>query len=315
MNPSLGIALKIASVFFFAIMLTCVKAASAEVPPGEAAFFRSFFTLVPVLVWLGAKRQISGVLKTNNFNGHLWRAGIGVIAMVLQFSALAFLPLPDVVAIGYAMPLFAIVFSALLLGETVHRYRWGAVLVGLVGVAIILWPRLTFLRGVSGMPSETLGAFFALGGAAAIALATITVKKLVVGERTPTIVTYFSINCSLAALLTAPFGWVMPSPWILVMLVMSGVAGGMAQILLTESFRYADNSTLAIFDYTSMLFAVLIGWTLFGELPTWLTVLGAAIVIASGIYVAWREHHELASRKKAASPALPWILAHDEAEH
>lgn len=314
MNPSLGIALKIGSVFFFAIMLTCVKAASVEVPPGETAFFRSFFTLLPVLVWLGAKGQIAGVLRTGNFKGHLWRAGIGVIAMVLQFSALALLPLPDVVAIGYAMPLFAIVFSALLLGEIVHGYRWSAVLIGLIGVVIILWPRLTFLRGLSGVPLETLGAFFALGGAAAIALATITVKKLVVGERTPTIVTYFSINCSLAALLTAPFGWVVPSPWVLALLVLCGVAGGMAQILLTESFRYADNSTLAVFDYTSMLFAVLIGWSLFGEFPTWLTVTGAAIVISTGIFVAWREHHELATRNRGRSPSLPWILVRDDAD-
>lgn len=293
MNPTFGIALKIGSVACFAVMLTCVKAASADVPPGETAFFRSFFTLVPVMAWLALRGEIAGVLATNNFKGHLWRAGIGLVAMVLQFSALALLPLPDVVAIGYAMPLFAIIFSALLLSETVHSYRWAAVLIGLAGVLIILWPRLEFVRGGGGgMASETLGALFAVGGAAAIALATITLKKLVAGERTPTIVTYFSILCSAASLLTIPFGWKIPGPTTLALLVMSGIAGGMAQILLTESFRYADNSTLAIFDYTSMLFAVLIGWTLFGELPTWLTLLGAAIVIASGGYVAWREHRE-----------------------
>lgn len=299
MNPTLGIALKIGSVACFAVMLTCVKAASAEVPPGETAFFRSFFTLVPVMIWLGWRGEIRGVLATNNFNGHLWRAGIGVIAMVLQFSALAFLPMPDVVAIGYAMPLLAIVFSAVLLREDVHAYRWAAVLVGLVGVTIILWPRLSFLRGMGSMPSETLGALFALGGAAAIALATITIKRLVVGERTPTIVTYFSILCSAAALLTSPFGWVVPSPPTIALLIACGISGGMAQILLTESFRYADNSTLAIFDYTSLLFAVLIGWALFGELPTWVTLAGAAIVMASGIYVAWREHRALNAPKPA----------------
>lgn len=300
MNPHLGITLKIGSVFCFAIMLTCVKAASAEVPPGEAAFFRSFFTLLPVLVWLSWRGEVAGALATNNLRGHLWRSGIGVAAMVLQFSALALLPLPDVVAIGYAMPLFAIVLSAVLLRETVHAFRWAAVLVGLVGVMIILWPKLSFLKGTAGLPSETLGALLAVGGAAAIALATITIKKLVAGERTPTIVTYFSILCSLAALLTLPFGWVVPSPVTVGLLVMCGIAGGMAQILLTESFRHADNSTLAIFDYTSLLFAVLIGWTLFGELPTWLTLLGAAIVFASGAYVVWRENAQRDSR-----PASP----------
>jgi drug/metabolite transporter (DMT)-like permease len=295
MNPSLGIALKIASVFFFAIMLTCVKAATAEIPPGEVAFFRSFFTLVPVMAWLAWRGEVAGVLVTRNFKGHLWRAGIGLIAMVLQFSAVALLPLPDVVAIGYAMPLFAILFAAVLLGEIVHGYRWAAVLIGLSGVLVILWPRLAFLKGVSSLPSETWGAACAVAGAMAIALATITIKKLVVGERTPTIVTYFSINCSAASLLTLPFGWLMPTPTTTLLLVICGIAGGMAQILLTESFRYADNSTLAIFDYTSLVFAVLIAWLLFAELPTPLTLLGAAIVIASGAYVAWREHCERGS--------------------
>lgn len=300
MNPNFGIALKLASVGCFALMLTCIKAASAEVPTFEIAFFRSFFALLPVMLWLAWRGEISGVLATGNLQGHLWRAGVGLVAMMFQFASLAFLPLHDVVAIGYAMPLFWVLFSAVILREDVHAYRWAAVLFGFVGVLVILWPRVSFLKGGGVMPSETMGALLALAGAATIALAMITLKKLVAGERTATIVIYFSINCSLASLLTLPFGWVLPGPGTLSILVACGIVGGLAQILLTESLRHADSSTLAIFDYSSMLFALAIGWGLFGDLPTPLMLSGAAIVIASGIYVAWREHIERDSKRSAA---------------
>ncbi|MEO0621907.1 MAG: DMT family transporter [Pseudomonadota bacterium] len=308
MNPVRGILLKLASIALFSIMAACVKAARIEAPAGEAVFFRSAIALVPVLAyaaWIGPLRV---AVTTSNLRGHAWRGLIGASAMGLSFAALGLLPLPEVIAIGFAAPLIATVLAVVLLGEVVRLYRWSAVFIGLIGVLIMVWPRLTVLSEGGETLSEgaALGAALMLGAAFLMALAQIHVRWLTRSEATLAIVFYFHVSCTLASLATAPFGWVWPSAPVLGLLVAAGFFGGVAQILVTESYRHAEASTIAPFDYSSMLYGLLIGWLVFDEVPAPMILVGAAIVIAAGLLILWRERQlGIAKEKARARPSMP----------
>lgn len=304
-NPLRGIALKVLSVCSFVVMATLLKA-TQTIPAGELVFFRCFFALVPVFAYLAWQRRLGTAFATSNPMGHVVRSFIGVSSMGLGFFALTRLPLPETTAIGYAAPLLIVVFSALLLKERVHLFRWTAVLIGMVGVLIILWPRLTLFS--SGAPmgnDETLGAATALAAAVFSAFAMMQVRKLVQTERTETIVIYFFVCASLLSLLTIPFGWRMPSPQQAVLLVGAGFAGGVGQLLLTSCYRYADMSVIAPFEYVSLILTIVIGLLVFAEVPTVTMIAGALIIVGSGIAVILREHYLGLDRIKARQAATP----------
>lgn len=306
-SPRVGILLKIASVLGFTVMSACVKASSAVVVITEVCFFRAFFALLTILAYAAWNGELIGAVRTSNPWGHFWRGLLGLTAMSLNFAAIAYLPLPDAIALGYAAPLFLTILAAVLLGETVRAFRWTAVLIGLVGVVIMLWPRLSFLRsGGAATPAETIGALCALFGAMAVALGAVVVSRLIVGERSTTVVVYFSAIGSLGFLLTAPFGWSVPDGWTLALMVASGVLGGVSQMAMTQAYRYADASTVAPFEYTSMLFGIALGYFLFGDVPTSTMLLGSTIVIAAGLMVIWREH--VLSLPRVPAPVWPWAM-------
>lgn len=288
MTPTRGIALKLLSVALFALMVACVKAAREEVPAGEAVFFRSFLALIPVLGWAVAIGQLRQALTTQNLRGHFWRGVIGASAMMCGFAAVGMLPLPEVTAIGFSAPLLTTVLAVFLLGETVRVYRWSAVGIGLLGVLVMIWPRLSALAG-GVTADEALGAMTALASAFLMALAVIHVRWLTRTENTMAIVFWFHIACSLVALASLPFGWVWPDATTWALLIGAGIFGGIAQIVLTVSYRLADASILAPFDYSMMLYTLLIAWALFGEVPTREVLIGAAIVIAAGLFILVRE--------------------------
>ncbi len=302
-DPLRAIALKISSVIVFTGMATCIKAASGEVPPGEAAFFRSFFAIPVILMWLAWSHDLKDGLKTNNLKGHLWRGVIGTSAMILGFTSLAFLPLPEATAIGFAAPIITVVLAAIFLGETIRIYRLAAVLMGLVGVIIILSPRLgTSTDTLTTL--ATIGALAALGSAILRASALIFTRKLVVKENTPAIVFYFSSIAAILTLLTLPFGWTIPPLKEAIYLVASGIFGGLGQILLTNSYRYAPAGVIAPFDYTAMILALIIGYAIFGEVPTLTVLAGAACVIAAGIFIIYRER-QLGLKRGPARSVTP----------
>jgi drug/metabolite transporter (DMT)-like permease len=172
------------------------------------------------------------------------------------------------------------------LGEPARAEPILAVLLGFVGVLIILWPKLSFGAHPMGH-AEAIGAAAALASAFLMAVAVILVRKLVASEPTSTIVVYFSLLSSAAGLLSLPFGWVTPTSWQAVMLVMAGLLGGVSQLFLTESYRYADATTIAPFDYTQMIWAIAVGWLFFAEVPQAGVLAGAAIVILAGMLVVW----------------------------
>ncbi len=306
MRPLLGISLKVLSALAFTLMSAAIRHMSTRYPTGELVFFRSAFALVPLIVWLAARGEFPSAVRTSNVIGHFKRGLIGGCGMFCGFLALTYLPLSEAVAIGYASPLFVVVFAAFLLGETVRVHRWCAVLVGLVGVLIMLSPRLSF--GLSGTPSAmTLGAMFGLMGALCSAGATVQVRRLTHRETTGAIVFYFSILTTMFGLATALLGWVMPTWQDAGILIGAGILGGIGQILMTQSFRYAETSTIAPFEYTTMIWAVLLGWFVFGELPSAAVMVGGCIVASAGIFVIWREHRLGLERRRAAEAAPPRV--------
>ncbi|MGB8621833.1 MAG: DMT family transporter [Paracoccaceae bacterium] len=305
MQPARAIALKLASVTLFVVMASLIKAASASVPPGEAVFFRSLLALPVIVAWLAMRRELGVGLRTVNPMGHVWRGLVGSTAMGLNFAGLGLLPLPEVTAIGYAAPLLVVIFAAMFLGEQVRFFRLAAVAIGLVGVLIVLSPRLSAFQGGAVDAAETLGAIVVLGGATCAALAQVFVRKLVQTEQTASIVFWFSVTATLLSLLSLPFGWVVPAPRVLLYLVLAGLLGGTAQIFLTSSYRFGDASTIAPFDYASMLLALIIGYVVFAEIPTPTMLSGAALVIAAGVLIIWRERQLGIKRGRARKGMTP----------
>ncbi len=233
------------------------------------------------------------------------RGIVGVSAMGLGFFALTRLPLPEVIALNYAQPLLVIVFSAMFLGETIRIYRWSAVVIGLFGVVIISWPKLTLFTSEAGLSNEeAIGVAAQLLSAALSAVALLLVRKLVQTEKSATIVLWFSLTASLVALVSLPFGWVVPSWEQAGALVASGICGGVAQIFMTESYRHAEASTVAPFEYTSMLLGIAVGYFIFSDLPTVHTLVGAVIVIGAGIFIIWRER-QLGIERARVKAAVP----------
>ena len=286
-----GESLKILSALAFTLMSSGIKLLSDRYPVGELVFFRSAFAILPLLVWLGWQRGLGDAVRTSNLRGHLLRGIIGSCGMFAGFAGLSWLPLSDAVAIGYAAPLIVVVLAAIVLKETVRAYRWSAVVVGFGGVLIMLSPHFnagTIAHMTSGGPA--IGALFALFAACCAAVATIQVRKLTATEKTGAIVFYFSLLTTLLGLSTIVLGWRVPTGPEFGLLVLIGTLGGIGQILLTQSYRYGDASLVAPFEYTTMIWALLIGWFGFGQWPQPVVFTGASIVAAAGIFVLWREH-------------------------
>lgn len=308
-RPLAGITLKVLSTVVFVAMSALVKLLSDAVPTGEIVFARNFAGMLPVVVMLLAQRQLSTAVRTSRPVGHLVRSFVGVTAMTLNFAALAFIPLPDATAITYAAPLMTVVMAVFFLGEVVGLYRWSAVGVGFLGVLIILYPHL----GAAEVDGDTtIGAAIAFVGTIFMAMAAIIVRKLILTERSATIVFWFSAWSSALALCTLPLGWVWQSQaWIwptgeqFALLVGTGLLGGIGQILMTQSYRLADASTIAPFDYVTMIWATAAGWLLFSEVPGVMVVAGTVLVIAAGLFVIFREHRLGIDRTRAKRAQTP----------
>nr|WP_321524278.1 DMT family transporter [uncultured Cohaesibacter sp.] len=307
--PVLGIGLKLASTLVFSIMTVTLKVASETVPIGEIVFARNFIGMWPVLLMVTLRGELGIAFRTNHPLGHLGRSGIGIISMMFSFTAYAMLPLPDATAIGFASPLFVIMLAFFILKEKVRIYRWSAVGVGFIGIVIILSPHM----GSGEMDSNAfIGSMCAAVSAFLGGLAMIFVRKLCETERTSTIVVWFHGAGTLLALFSIPVGfiwtdwaWVMPDMKSLMLLLIVGITGGIGQILMTQSYRYADASTIAPFDYTSMIWAVLFGYLLFADVPLPQVLIGAVVVICAGIFVIFREHALGLDRTKSRRASTP----------
>jgi drug/metabolite transporter (DMT)-like permease len=304
MNVVKAILLKVISTLLFSIMGALVRSLGDTVPLGQVVFFRSAFAALPVVVIYAWRRELRAALYTRRLGGQVARGTLGAAGMFLNFAALARLPLADVTAILFASPLITVALAAVFLKEKVRVYRWSAVAVGLVGVMLMLVPHLSVGAVATMTAAGAIGAMCAATAAFTNAGAVIQTRRLTDTESNSSIVFYFSVFCTLAGLVTLPFGWIVPTLPQLAALVMVGVIGGVSHLILTESFRFAPASVIAPFDYIAMLWAFILGYILFGELPDHYTIGGAVVVIGAGLFVIWRERRlgfERA-REKAAGP-------------
>ena len=304
-SPLRGILLKVASIVFFLAMQSAIKLVGSGITPGQISFYRSAYAIIPIVAYLAWRGDLREALTTRNPLGHLKRGLIGIMAMSAGFYGLRLLPLPDAIALGYAMPLLAVVFAAVFLKETVRIYRWTAVAIGLVGVMIVSWPKLT-LFSQGGLHSDlAMGSIAVLISAALGAAAMLQVRQLVTEEKTSTIVFYFSVTASVLSLTTLAFGWEPLSAGAMGLMVVAGFCGGMGQILLTQSYRYADVSTIAPFEYTSIILGSGIAFFLFDEIPALSTVIGGAVVVGAGLFIIYREHRLGLERRAARRASTP----------
>lgn len=298
-SPSIGqgIAYKVGATALFAAMGALIKATGADYPIGQVVFSRSAFALIPVLLLVRRAGGIA-VLRTRRPGSHLLRSLSGFLAMTCSFSALTLLPLADATALGFVAPLMTTALAVPLLGERVRVYRWSAVLVGFAGVVLMLRPEGT-ASGPLVAGIVPLGVVLALLGALFTALAMIAIRRMAAVEPSIVIVFWFTASCTALGALTLPFAFRMPPAGDATALVAIGLLGGCAQVLLTNSYRLAPASTLAPFDYAAMLWALVIGYVAFGEAPEAAVMAGAAVVIASGLFIVWRERRLGLSRARA----------------
>lgn len=305
-NPMKSIALKILPLFLVTVMLTVIKTIEG-LPLLELVFFRSFLAFLPLALWFALRGQLLASLRTRRPFGHLLRGLLSLVTVSMTFLAARSLPLPEAVTLQYTQPLFVVALSALLLGEAVRGFRWVAVGVGFCGALVITWPKLTLLQAGGSVLSQTelIGAMAALTAALTLALNMLLIRQLVQTEKSTTITLWLGIYVSGMLLLTAPFGWVMPNAGQLGLLVLVGFLGIGVQILLNESLRAAPPSTAAPFEYTSMIFAIGLGFIVFGDIPDVTTLVGGAILVVAGLMILWRERQLRVGPSSARASGLP----------
>lgn len=292
-DTPLGIAAMLASVLFFSLMNVLAKLLMERFPVTEVTFFRSLFALIPVCVAMHMGGGFVAALRTRHPFGHLGRSLIGLTTMLGMFWSFHLLPLGDAIALNFAAPLFLTALSVPLLAEKVGIHRWSAVLAGFAGVLIIARPGGDVLN---------FGALVALGAALGNALAMVAIRQLSRTEGPNTIVFYFTLLTTLALGMTLPFAWVTPTATEWVMLVAVGLLGGGGQMMVTRAYSLAPATAVAPLNYTALLLAVLFGWLLWGEVPTATMALGAAVVMASGLYILHRETRRSTVPSKPVPP-------------
>jgi drug/metabolite transporter (DMT)-like permease len=290
-----GVLCRIGMGLSFSTMGALLKLASMEgLNAPELVFYRSVFSL-PVVLLFVFRRESFAALRPNNPLAHVWRSGLGLLSMGLTFQALILLPLADATAINFTAPIFATILSFLILKEDVRFHRWAAVLVGFVGVLVIARP------GGSSLPA--LGVSIALIGALGQAGVTTTLRQIQRSENLSAIVFWFAVaGIVVGGLLMPIFGHVHGTR-AMAYVAAGGLAGGLGQLFMTASLR-APVSVVTPFDYLQIVAATIYGWLLFSDVPTLPTALGAALIAASGLYTAWREHRRRVQQAAAAVPAV-----------
>lgn len=283
-GTSYGLALRAAAALSFSLMYALMKWAATLQPlsAGEMVFYRSLFGLPVVLLWVFGTGGGLVAISTRRPMVHIWRGALGVSGIFLIFQGLRLLPLADATTIGFTAPIFATLLSILLLKETVGRHRWTAVIVGFLGVLLMVRP------GAAGAP-PLIGVLFALGGAFVAASVTVTLRQLGKTETATAIVFWFFMACLIAGGVVTVIEGRTLDGIVLAILAAGGLAGGLAQILMTTSLRHAPVSALVPLDYLQLVGAVVLGWALLSDAPTMATLAGAALIAGSGLYTAWRE--------------------------
>ncbi len=288
-NPALAPLLIVAASLCFAILSACARQLSTELDSFVVTFWRNLFGLVFMLPWLA--RHGLGSLRTGRFGWFTLRAVISLISMLCGFTSLAMLPFADAISLSFTAPLFATLLAATVLKEQVRFRRWSATIAGFIGVLIIMRP---------GVSSFSLGEILAVTGAFLSAVVSMIVKDLSRTEGSQAIVTYMVLLLTPMSLVPALPYWSWPSlagwPFVIGM----GLFGTLGHLCWVRGFALADASAVMPYDYVRLIFAAIIGYFAFAETPDGYTLVGSAVIIAAGLYIA---HREATLSRSAAGPA------------
>ena len=271
----LGVVYMIMSVLFFSFMDILIKITD-EYAVGQVMFFRAVFGLIPIF-FLIPKNRLRDFYKTKHFGLHFYRSFFGAIAMAAIFIGLRNLQLAEVTSLAFSGPIWVVIFSMIFLSEKIRTKRWVAVGLGFIGVLIISKPGFNNLNYYYIFPI-----IFCIGFAGV----SILIRKLTLaGETVWLIAFYFSVASGLGGLATFPLGdWIMPTKYDLVLLILVGLLGGIANLTLTQSYKLAEVTLTTPLKYLSLVFAIIFGFYFFNEVPSINTLLGSGlIVISSGI--------------------------------
>jgi len=274
----LGVLYGIASVACFAMMDASVKWLDMF-PVGQVLFSRFFFGLIPILM-LVPRSEFKTFYKTSRPKLHAFRAITGTLAIIALFIALREIPLADVVSLTFGGPIFVTLGSIFFLSEKVGIRRWLAVLIGFFGMLLIVKPAYEELN---------IYYIFPIIFCIFFACVALSIRSLSSTEPNYRIALYFSLLSMIVGLLTLPFGWVMPNKFELFLLIFTGLVGSVANILLTISLRYAEASLVTPTKYLNLVFAILLGYFIWSEIPKLLTLVGAGLIIISSVIIFMRE--------------------------
>ena len=274
----LGFLYMFLSVCAFSIMDLIVKW-SENYPVGEVLFFRGFCGMIPIF-FLIPKERYFNFYKTDRVFLHLKRCVSGLIAIVAIFIALRKLPLATVVSISFAAPIFTTIMSIFFLSEKVGLYRWLAVAVGFIGILIISEPGFSSLNFYYVYP-----VIFCLG----LSYVAIALRQLSSTEPVWLIGLYFSFSIMIMSFVTLPQGWILPSLKDFFLLSMVGILGGLANLWLTQSYKYSEVSLVTPLRYLALVFAIIFGYLIWDEIPTNKTLIGSSLVIISSVIIFRRE--------------------------
>jgi drug/metabolite transporter (DMT)-like permease len=295
-----GIALRLLATLMFALMSLSVRFAAVEAPVGQIVFWRSAVALGPILAYIVWRGQWRGGLKTQHPLGHFRRSLYGCVAMVFSFLSLAYLPLSLATALSFLAPLMVIPVAVTFLGERPSRMVVAATTIGFLGVGLMLWPAMSG----PALATETLiGIGAGLACAATTAFAKTEIKRLTATETPASIAFYFALVCAAFGLLTSLLGWADVGRTAMIALVASGIFGGLAHIAMTEAVARAPVSTLAPFEYTAMIWALVFDAAFFMLWPQPISLVGAFLVVGAAAVVAFADR--IAARFHRTSASCP----------
>ncbi len=279
----LGLAMRLLAVLLLATLSALIKIAETRgANLAEIMFFRQGAAVPVVLAYMVVAGDGLGAVRTRAFRGQVIRAAIGLTGMVFNFGAVLLLPLAEATTLAFTVPIFATILGAIVLREPTGWHRWGAVVLGFIGVLIVTQP------GSGHFPLD--GALVGLTSAVFVAVVAILLRQIGKIDRPVTTVFWFSALSMLPLAVVYPFYAHAHDATTFAVLIAMGLFGGLGQIAFTAALKYAPVSAAMPMDYSSLIWATLYGWVLFGTLPTPWTWVGAPVIIASGLYIVWREH-------------------------
>lgn len=278
--------MRLLATLFFSLMSLSVRIASVEAPVGQIVFWRSAVALVPILVYLAWRCQLRHGLKTERPLGHVKRSLYRCAAMFFSFLSIAHLPLALATALSFLAPLIVVPIAVALLGERPGIVVVAATLLGFLGVGLMLWPAMV---GPELAVGTLIGVSAGLACAATTALAKTEIKRLTATEAPAAIAFYFAVVCAMCGLASLPFGWAEVGHTALLALIASGLFGGFAHIAMTEAVARAPVSTLAPFEYTAMIWAILFDLVVFALWPEPVSLIGALLIVIAAAGVAFAD--------------------------